>query len=179
MAKGRELAEAGDEAGAQVAFTNALAFDPDNTEARGWLARMNVTIEKRSYIEAGQRAETSGDLLRAASHYRAALQSGPDEQVQAALNRVEAGSALAQAEQLIALGQLERAGEVLDEAKELQPDSPAVAEAMERHARHMRYRELIKQGDGLCRARPICPGQAGVPQRPRCDENRRGRATPR
>ncbi len=148
MTKGRALVESGDEAGAQAAFTNALAFDPNNAEARGWLARMNVTIEKRSYIEAGKRAEASGDLLQAASHYRAALQSGPDEQVQSALNRVEAGAALAQAEQLIAQGQLERAGEVLDEAKELQPDSPAVAEAMERHARHVRYRELLKQGDG-------------------------------
>lgn len=147
--KGRAMAESGNEPGARALFIAALGYDRDNAEAKGWLARMNVTIEKRSLVEAGRRAEASGDLLQAAGHYRAALQSGPDEEVRAALSRVEAGAALMRAEQLMASGRLDEAGNELREARGLQPDSPAIAEAIQRHGRHVRYSELVKRGDGF------------------------------
>lgn len=147
--KGRVFAESGDESGALMSFTTALGYDPDNAEARGWLARMNVTIEKRSRVEAGRRAEASGDLLQAAGHYRAALQNGPDEVVRAALDRVQVGTALARAEQLMASGRLVEAGAELSKARGLIPDSPAVVEALQRHDRQVRYSGLVTRGDGF------------------------------
>lgn len=147
--KGRGLAESGDESGALTQFTAALGYDPGSTEARGWLARLNVTIEKRSQVEAGRRAEAAGELEQAAGHYRGALGHGPDEEVDAALRRVEAGIALARAEQLIASGRLDEAGVELQNAKQLTPDNPAVTEAIDRHVRHVSYRELLTRGDGF------------------------------
>lgn len=147
--KGRGLAESGDEAGALASFTAALGYDPDNAEARGWLARLNVTMEKRSQVEAGKRAEAAGDLLQAAGHYRSALAHGPDEELETALHRVESGAALARAEQLLASGRLDEAGAELLSAKQLTPDNPAVTEAIERHERHVRYRDLVARGDGF------------------------------
>jgi serine/threonine protein kinase/tetratricopeptide (TPR) repeat protein len=147
--KGKALAESGDEVGALASFTTAMGYDPANTEARGWLARMDVTIEKRAQVEAGRRAESSGDLLQAAGHYRGALQHGPDAEVQAALSRVEVGTAVMRAEQLIASGRLEEAGAELDKARNLLPDSPSVTEAVVRHGRHVRYRDMIVRGDGF------------------------------
>ncbi len=147
--RGRGMADAGDSAGAKEAFTTALGYDPDNAEARGWLARMNVTIEKRSLVQAARRAEASGDLMQAAGHYRGALKHGPDEELEADLRRVLAGAALARAERLLAVGQIDRAGTELLKAKNLAPDSPAVAEALDRHDRHARYRELLTRGDGF------------------------------
>lgn len=145
--KGREMAESGDEAGALAQFTAAMGYDPENAEAKGWLARLNVTMEKRSQVEAGQKAEAAGDLVQAVGHYRSALAHGPDAELEEALARVESGVALARAEQLIASGKLEEAGEELDKAMQLTPDNPAVTEAVERHGRHVRYRELITRGD--------------------------------
>ena len=147
--RGRDMAEAGDSEGAKEAFTTALGYDPANTEARGWLARMNVTIEKRSQVEAGRRAEASGDLLQAAGHYRGALEHGPDAELEADLRRVEAGAALARAEQLLAAGWIDRAGVELAKAKSLAPDSAAVDEAIKRHDQHARYRDLLTRGDGF------------------------------
>ncbi len=147
--QGRGMAEAGDTAGAREAFTAALGYDPDNAEARGWLARMNVTIEKRSQVQAGRRAEASGDLVQAAGHYRGALKYGPDEELEADLRRVLAGAALARAEILLAAGRIDKAGTELLKAKGLAPDSAAVAEALNRHDMHARYRELLKRGDGF------------------------------
>ncbi len=147
--KGRTLAEAGDAAGAQTAFTAALGYDPDSAEARGWLARMNVTIEKQSQVDAARRAEAMGQLDQAAGHYKGALSHGPDEALLADLRRVEAGIALAQAEHLIASGQLEQAGTELAKAKELAPDNLAIDQAITRHEQHVRYRGFVRQGDGF------------------------------
>jgi len=145
--RGRAMTESGDESGALVQFTAAMGYDPENAEARGWLARLNVTMEKRSQVEAGKKAEAAGDLVQAVGHYRGALAYGPDAELEEALARVESGVALARAEQLIASGKLEEAGEELDKAKQLTPDNPAVTEAVERHGRHVRYRDLVARGD--------------------------------
>jgi serine/threonine protein kinase len=147
--QGRGMAEAGDNAGAREAFLTALGYDADNTEARGWLARMDVTIEKRSQVQAGRRAEASGDLLQAAGHYRGALEHGPDVELEADLRRVLAGAALARAELLLAAGQIDMAGVELAKANNLAPNSPAVAEALRRHDLHARYLELLARGDGF------------------------------
>ena len=147
--KGRTFAEAGDAAAAQAAFTAALGYDPDSAEARGWLARMNVTIEKQSQVDAARRAEAMGELTQAAGHYRGALSHGPDEALEADLRRVEAGMALAQAEQMITSGQLEQAGSELAKAKRLAPDNLAIDQAITRHEQHVRYRDFVKQGDGF------------------------------
>lgn len=147
--RGRDLAEADDTAAASEAFTTALGYDPDNAEARGWLARMNVTIEKRSLVESARRAEAVGDLVQAAGHYRSALTHGQDDQLLGDLHRVEAGIALAQAEQFIASGQLEQAGTELAKAKKLAPDNPAIDEVITRHDQHTRFQELLTRGDGF------------------------------
>ena len=147
--KGRRLAEAGDAAGAQAAFTAALGYDANSAEARGWLARMNVTIEKQAQVDAARRAEAMGELDQAAGHYRGALSHGPDEALEADLRRVDAGIALAQAEQLITSGQLELAGAELAKAKRLAPDNIAIDQAIVRHEQHVRYRDFVRQGDGF------------------------------
>jgi len=147
--KGRALAESGDAAAAQAAFTAALGYDPNSVEARGWLARMNVTIEKQSQVVAARRAEARGELVQAAGHYKGALSHGPDEQLTADLRRVQAGIALAQAEQLMASGRLEQAGLILARAKQLAPDSIAIDQALTRHESHIRYRDFVRQGDGF------------------------------
>jgi eukaryotic-like serine/threonine-protein kinase len=146
---GRSKADAGDEAGALESFTAALGYDPDNTEARGWLARMNVTIEKRSQVQAGRRAEGAGDLEQAAGHYREALRQGDDAEIRSALDSVETRIALARAERLMAAGQLDEAGAELVKADRLSPDNPAVTEALARHDKMTRYRELVTTGDGF------------------------------
>ncbi|GAB4107965.1 MAG: hypothetical protein Kow00105_12900 [Phycisphaeraceae bacterium] len=147
--RGRELVESGDEVGALAQFTSAVGYDPDNTEARGWLARLNVSMEKRSQVEAGRQAEAAGELEQAVGHYRSALEHGPDAEVEASLRRVEASLALTRAERLIEAGRLDEAGRELQTARELNPDHPAIIEAIERHARHVRYRQLIDRGDAF------------------------------
>lgn len=147
--RGRALAEAGDMTGAAEQFTDALGYDPENTEAKGRLARMNVTIAKQSHVEAGRRAEASGDLAQAAGQYREALKSGPDEEVESALKRVEVALALARADQMIRAEQLDQAGEALDEARQLQPDNPQVEQAQQNLDRHVQYRELVDRGDAF------------------------------
>lgn len=147
--KGRALAESGDAAAAQAAFTAALGYDPDSAEARGWLARMNITIEKQSQVDAARRAEALGELVQAAGHYKGALSHGPDEALEADLRRVQAGIALAQSEQLITSGQLEQAGAELARAKRLAPENIAIDQAISRHGQHVRYRDFLRQGDGF------------------------------
>jgi tetratricopeptide (TPR) repeat protein len=110
---------------------------------------MNVTIEKQSQVDSARRAEAIGDLVQAAGHYRGALKHGPDEELLADLRRVEAGIALAQAEQLLASGQIDKAGSELAKAKKLAPDNPAIDEAIKRHEQHTRYRDFVSTGDAF------------------------------
>ncbi len=88
-------------------------------------------------------------MEQAVGHYRSALEHGPDAEVEASLRRVEATLALTRAERLIEAGRLDEAGRELQTARELNPDHPAIIEAIERHARHVRYRQLIDRGDAF------------------------------
>ena len=146
--QGKDRAEKGDQEGARQAFMSALSYDPGNAEARGWLTRMNVRIEKQSLLFEAMRAEAAGDLAQAAAHYRAALEHGDDPELEQTLRSLDVRIALNQAERFMVDGQLERAEALLLEAKELMPENPAVDDALTRYDRYARYEELVKTGDG-------------------------------
>jgi len=145
--EGKAKAEAEDQQGARQAFMSALSYDPGNAQARGWLTRMDVRIERRSLLTAALRAEAAGDLVQAAGHYRAALKQGEDEELEATLRGLDTRIALIRAEQYMASGQLDRAETQLLVARDLEPDNPAVTDALSRYDRHARYHELIVLGD--------------------------------
>ncbi len=144
---GKAKSEAGDELGARHAFTEALGYDPDNAQARGWLARMDVQLKKQALIEAGQRAEISGELAAAAGHYREALKHGDDPELEQVLRSVEVRLLLTRADRLMASGQLPLAQAALNQASRLDPDNPAIDDALGRYDRRSRYRDLLHLGD--------------------------------
>jgi tetratricopeptide (TPR) repeat protein len=156
LAAGRQALENDDGAEAEPRFAQALAIDPENTEAAHGLAQARVRADLLQRLQAGHDAESAGDLEAARVAYQQAVTLDTGyvpagialERVtrQLADNRFRA--AMSRALAALDAGRLKDAGSALTEAAGLRPDDDAVTDAHRRLAEARRQVQL----DGLQRA---------------------------
>jgi tetratricopeptide (TPR) repeat protein len=138
LESGLAAIEAGDSQRATEQFALALAIDPGNKQASEGARRAETLAEVLDYMSSGERLEAAGDTAAAADAYAKAL--ALDSQwapARVALDRAKAHRAVAEYEQnlsvgLVALarGDLASARSHLERARELQPNSPEIADGL-------------------------------------------------
>jgi tetratricopeptide (TPR) repeat protein len=137
LAKAQQALGQEDGAAATLLFTQALAIDPDNEQAKRGAARASVLGMVVSQYNAAQNLEQSGALAEAAEAYRAIIALDPSYQPAAeGFARVNGQLTEIRFQQALGLGlrslennQLEPAENYLNEAAALNPVHPALSQA--------------------------------------------------
>lgn len=152
--QGRRLLEAGDQEGAQAAFTRALGFVADDAEANRWLARMESVVQKHSHLAAGDKATASGEFESAVNHYQSAMAVEPhfsDDKLVAKLTSARVRLLVERGGRYTESAQFDKATAMFTAAGQLEPAAPGVVEGLARLEQRRTYHRHVTAGDGFRR----------------------------
>ncbi len=150
--QGRRRLRSGDRPGAIDAFTRALAYGGGD-EARFWLRRLDVTVERDQLVAAGDLAMGEGEFEAAIRHYTraAALSSSGtvDPAIHERLREAKLQHWLARGDRHLAREEFEAALEAYRQARREDDRSREADEGVQRAQRWLSYRERFDRGDKL------------------------------
>jgi serine/threonine-protein kinase len=125
--EGLRMLAQGNTVGADQMLTEALGYRPDNQKARDALAQIASSNRRQAFIEAGDAAAANGDYDTALRQYENALDLGVDDPLGDKLTGVRVQVLLKQSRAALEAGQIDRAGELVSEAGQIDPADPDVA----------------------------------------------------
>ena len=142
----RMLAE-GNTVGADQLLTEALGYRPNNARAREALKQIASSNRRDAFIEAGDAAAAIGDYDTAIKQYQNALDLGVDHPLSDKLIDARVKLLLRQSRASLQAGHIDKAGELVSQAGQLDPDNPDVAAATHEVQVRGEYLRHLKAGD--------------------------------
>jgi serine/threonine protein kinase len=148
LEEGLRMLAQGNTVGADQMLTESLGYRPDNQRARDALARIASSNRREAFIEAGDAAVARGDYDTAQRQYENALDLSVDDALTEKMAEVRVWLLLKQSRSALEGGRVDKAGELVSQAYQIDPDSPDVAAVKREVEVRGEYVRHLNAGDG-------------------------------